>query len=297
MRKERAALRYFLTTSGDPCHVTTVTSCYRAPFQFSRVTAVPAQKAFTFSSNWNRTTVRLWSMMYVWPSQAHATTSSLPSPYTHTHTHVYITNYHTVHVSCSLCYVIETRDTRVSHRTTDRDVQFLQCKELVIHLHRPQELLRAVHKLQGTCTNKNTRYITGDKTPRRVIIRDLTPKNIHCTSVLVRFQRYLSISQGSPPQPNIKCCVPSKVQSANKPPLESSSFDPTGKKNNKARVTSEYLSECRISNASCAKGKLFIPHTPVNVIIIRNTCRPENVQSANRVAAAITILKREVAEL
>lgn len=124
--------------------------------------------------------------------------------HTHTHTRVYNELSYSSRQLFIVCYVIETRDTRVSHRTTDRDVQFLQCKELVIHLHRPQELLRAVHKLQGTCTNKNTRYITGDKTPRRVIIRDLTPKNIHCTSVLVRFQRYLSISQGSPPPTQYK---------------------------------------------------------------------------------------------
>lgn len=31
----------------------------------------PAQKARMFSSTWKRTTVRLWSMMYVWPSPRH----------------------------------------------------------------------------------------------------------------------------------------------------------------------------------------------------------------------------------
>lgn len=40
----------------------------------------PAQKALTFSSAWNLATVRLWSMMYVCPSHAQATTSSCPLP-------------------------------------------------------------------------------------------------------------------------------------------------------------------------------------------------------------------------
>jgi len=40
----------------------------------------PAQNALTFSSAWNLATVRLWSMMYVWPSHAQAITSSCPLP-------------------------------------------------------------------------------------------------------------------------------------------------------------------------------------------------------------------------
>lgn len=132
----------------------------------------PAQKARMFSSTWKRTTVRLWSMMYVWPSQAQATTSSCPLPWKRPDNGCRGHWEPLREASCGGAAHFrgvgplqgalrggqtwlwrESGPTEGARggggRPAYRDVQFLKGEELVVHLHRPQQPVRLLHELQG----------------------------------------------------------------------------------------------------------------------------------------------------